>query len=171
MLLQDGMDEAPRAITSSALTASSAAGSASSWTLTELAGAMMFAGAATTGAMLLGGQMEGLRGKTTCGGGAGGGGGGGGGGGKGTGGNAGGPSGETNKHSFDSSTKEREDQKKELDISTSTSSSGPYEVRASVSPMLQCDFVLRVWALISLLVSKHKGIGQSTARWTLIHGR
>ena len=79
MLLQDGMDEAPRAITSSALTASSAAGSASSWTLTELAGAMMFAGAATTGAMLLGGQMEGLRGKTTCGGGAGGGGGGGGG--------------------------------------------------------------------------------------------
>jgi hypothetical protein len=131
MLLQDGMiNEAPRAITSSALAASSA-GSDSSWTLTELAGAMMFAGAATTGAMLLGGPMEGLRGKTTCGGGTGGGGGGGGGGGKGTGGNAGGPIEEANKHSFDSSTKERDDQKKELGISTTTSSSGPYEVSLS----------------------------------------
>ena len=144
-VLQDGTNEAPRATTTIAAlpvsarpatttTASNASSSSSTtaWTLSELTGAILFAGAATAGGMLLGGPMEGLRGKTTCGGGGGGGSGGGGGGGHGSGGNIGGPVGESqNKHSFDSSSKEIEDQTKELDVSTTSTVPGPYEVRLS----------------------------------------
>ena len=146
-VLQDGTNEAPRAtllpppppppllpVSARPTTTTSASNPSSSsttaWTLSELTGAILFAGAATAGGMLLGGPMEGLRGKTTCGGG--GGSGGGGGGGHGSGGNIGGPVGESqNKHSFDSSSKEIEDQTKELDVSTTSTVPGPYEVRLS----------------------------------------
>ena len=150
-VLQDGTNEAPRATllpppplpvsarptTTSASNASSS--STTAWTLSELTGAILFAGAATAGGMLLGGPMEGLRGKTTCGGG--GGGGAGGGGSNGSGGNIGGPVGESqNKHSFDSSSKEIEDQTKELDVSTTSTVPGPYEVRYH---RFNCNLVLK----------------------------
>ena len=109
----------------------SSSSSTTAWTLSELTGAILFAGAATAGGMLLGGPMEGLRGKTTCGGG----------GSNGSGGNIGGPVGESqNKHSFDSSSKEIEDQTKELDVSTTSTVPGPYEVRYH---RFNCNLVLK----------------------------
>ncbi len=142
--LQEGANEASRATTSATATiaippvgttTATAASSDSAWTMSELTGAILFAGAATAGGVLLGGPMEGLRGKTTCGGGGGGGGGSGGGGDNGSGGILGGPIVEgSNKHSFDSSTsKEKVDQTKELGISnTAATVPGPYEVRFSL---------------------------------------
>lgn len=134
VLLQEGAtSEAPRATTTAAIASDSA------WTLSELTGAILFAGAATAGGMLLGGPMEGLRGKTTCGGGGGGAGGAGGsgGGGNGPGGNIGGlAAGESHKHSIDSSTKEKENQAKELDVVHTAIVPRPYEVRLQFIVML-----------------------------------
>lgn len=180
IVLQGGTtSEAPRATTTAAITSDSA------WTFSELTGAILFAGAATAGGMLLGGPMEGLRGKTTCGGGGGGGGGGSGGvgsnggggggsggGGNGPGGNIGGPAaGESHKPSLESSTKKKESQAKELDVIHTAIVPRSYEVRLQFIVILSvqtysenaCPHFPFDWIF--------SGICQSTARWTLVDGR
>ncbi|KAL3808405.1 hypothetical protein ACHAXA_009846 [Cyclostephanos tholiformis] len=85
---------------------------------TGLAGAaLLFAGAASVGSILLG-PMDGLRGKSTTGGG---------GGGRGLGGSSGGPVGDKYQHSFDSTVKERDDKEDKLGLDVS-SVPRPYEV-------------------------------------------
>ena len=95
------------------------------WTMKELAGAILFATAATAGSMLLG-PIDRLRGRTTGGNGSGGSNNGGGGGSNnGGGGPVGG--GEQYDHSLDSHVKEEEDEKKELGLGIATVPR-PYEV-------------------------------------------
>ena len=95
------------------------------WTMKELAGAILFATAATAGSMLLG-PIDRLRGRTTGGNGSGGSNNGGGGGSNnGGGGPVGG--GEQYDHSLDSHVTEEEDEKKELGLGIATVPR-PYEV-------------------------------------------
>jgi hypothetical protein len=98
---------------------------------TDLAGAaLLFAGAASVGSILLG-PMDGLRGKSTPVGGGGGGGGG-------SGGNSGGPVGDKYQHSFESINRDRNDKEEKLGSKVS-SVPRPYEVSRQQS--LSTDIV------------------------------
>jgi hypothetical protein len=101
---------------------------------TGLAGAaLLFAGAASVGSILLG-PMDGLRGKSTTGGG---------GGGRGLGGSSGGPVGDKYQHSFDSTVKERDDKEDKLGLDVS-SVPRPYEVRRPLLywTIIVCEYLL-----------------------------
>jgi hypothetical protein len=123
---------------------------------TDLAGAaLLFAGAASVGSILLG-PMDGLRSKSNPGGG-------GGGGGVGSGGNSGGPVGDKYQHSFDSTTKERDDKEDKLESKIS-SVPRPYEVSR---PLLSTIMFVSICPYVE---SRSEGIRESTARWTARDG-
>ena len=122
-----GMTAAAVSSQDALLDGSAAAGGAASsgWKLQELAGAILFAGVATAGSMLLG-PIEGLGGKSGSGGGGGGGDPGGGGGG-------GPPVSGKYENAFDSPAKEKENQEPQLAVGIA-SLPKPYEV-CSIAPV------------------------------------
>jgi len=130
------------------------ANNTSGWTLKELAGAILFAGAATAGSMLLG-PIDRIVGKPT---------GGGGGGGGGSGGNNGGPVGGKYEHSFESPAKEKEDQEEKLGVGIATVPR-PYEV--SVRALrggrlsMEDEFVVASGGRLSAVFDGHGGGGVS----------